>query len=330
MVPRLASAVVLPVLVSAVLLALVFSSAGSARVGAGSNGKTFPGQNGEIVFLGVRSPNTDLDLYLIGPNGTHQRRITSTPGLEMTPSWSPGGEWIAFVRGPKQLCPQIYLLRANGTGLRRITHDRACYESPTWSPDGTRILATRCNGSCKQFSLWTMNLHGTDLQRLTDGRTLDNSASWSPDGTTIAFVREDPSAIWLMDADGTNQRQLTHPYQLADTEEDEDSRPDWSPDGNLIAFSRLHEPHEGKTGSTRYRQDIYVIHPDGTGLQRLTRLTSDNVSPAWSPDGKRVAFASDRGRDDLYDIYVMNADGTKQTRFTKTADSDSPDWQPQH
>ncbi|MFZ1880322.1 MAG: hypothetical protein WAU41_09155 [Gaiellaceae bacterium] len=131
-----------------------------------------------------------------------------------------------------------------------------------------------------------------------------------------------------MDADGTNQRQLTHPYQLADTEEDEDRSPNWSPDGTVIAFSRLHEPHLGPTGSTRYRQDIYVIRPDGTGLQRLTRLTTDNVSPAWSPDGKRIAFASDRGRDDLYDIYVMNADGTKQTRLTRTADSDFPNWQP--
>jgi TolB protein len=330
MVPRLASAVVLPPLVSAALLALAFSSAGSARVGAGLSGKTFPGQNGEIVFLGGQAPNIDLDLYLMRPNGTHQRRITSAPGLEMTPSWSPDGEWVAFARGPKQLCPQIYLLRADGTGLRRITHDRACYESPTWSPDGARILATRCSGLCRQFSLWTMNLRGTGLQRLTDGRTLDNSASWSPDGTTIAFTRGAPSAIWLMEADGTNQRQLTHPYELADVEQDEDRSPNWSPDGSMIAFSRLHEPHLGHTGSTRYRRDIYVVSPDGTGVRRLTRLSNGNDSPAWSPDGKRIAFVSDRGHDDRYDIYVMNADGTKQTRLTKTADSDAPDWQPRH
>ena len=132
-----------------------------------------------------------------------------------------------------------------------------------------------------------------------------------------------------MNADGTNQRQLTTPPASDSATYGADQEPNWSPDGNWLAFSREHEPHMGKTGSTAYRRDIYLIRPDGTGLQRLTRLDGANIEPAWSPDGKRIAFPSDRTRQDLTDIYVMNADGTKQTRLTRTADSGSPDWQPE-
>jgi TolB protein len=325
MVPRLASAVVLPALVAG-LLALVFSSGGSARVGSGSSRSTFPGRNGAILF------ERGTNLYLMRPDGTHQRRITNSAELELSARWSPDGKWIAIARGPHQLCPQAYLMRADGTGLRRLTHARGCYTSLAWSPDGQRIGFLRdvpVKGNPPVLVIGTIKLNGSGLKTLTDGKSFDVGPKWSPDGTTVAFARgAGSSAIWLMNTDGTNQRQLTHPYQLADVEQDEDTTADWSPDGKWIAFSRSHEPHEGNTGSTRYRADIYLIHPDGTGLRRLTRLTNNNVSPAWSPDGKRIVFASDRGHDDVSDIYVMNADGTKQTRLT--ADSFSPDWQPLH
>lgn len=173
-----------------------------------------------------------------------------------------------------------------------------------------------------------MNLDGTDLRSLKGAQRLGGSPTWSPDGTTIAVARSSPPGIWLMDADETNQRQLTTPLQKPDIEEDQDSQPAWSPDSARIAFVRSHEPHLGHTGTTRYRQDIYVVRADGSGLRKLTRLTDNNVSPTWSPDGKRILFASDRGHDDRYDIYVMNSDGTHQKRLTKTFDSVSPSWQP--
>jgi TolB protein len=205
-------------------------------------------------------------------------------------------------------------MRADGTRARKLTHDGACYTYPAWSPDGTRLAFHRQRG------IWTMNVNGTGLRQLTHG-LLDAGPAWSPDGRTIAFARYSGSgAIWLIDADGSSERQLTRPRGEGDIQ------PDWSPDGDWIAFSRSDDPTEGRNG-TRYRHDIYIVRPDGTGLQKLTRHTGGNYSPAWSPDGKRIVFGSDRKHSDLLDIFVMNADGNRQTPLTKgTIDNSSPDW----
>jgi TolB protein len=85
----------------------------------------------------------------------------------------------------------------------------------------------------------------------------------------------------------------------------------------------------------RQRVDIYLVRPDGSALRRLTRLVGMNLSPDWSPDGKRIVFASSRAnvrdpaREDHMDIWVMNADGSKPKRLTTTPlDHRSPGWRP--
>lgn len=89
------------------------------------------------------------------------------------------------------------------------------------------------------------------------------------------------------------------------------------------------ENYEGPTGHARHRQDIFLIRPDGTGLRRLTRNAAQNVLPACSPDGKRIVFASSRGRGDYTHIYVMNANGTQQKRLTTGGlNHVSPEWRP--
>jgi TolB protein len=130
----------------------------------------------------------------------------------------------------------------------------------------------------------------------------------------IAFTPIYPSAIWLIGADGSNEHQLTKPPN----EDEGDFQPDWSPDGHWIAFSRSDDPTEGR-GGTRYRHDIWLVRPDATGLRKLTRHAGANWWPRWSPEGRRIAFESDRKHSDLMDIYVMNADGGQQTRLTKGA-----------
>jgi len=128
-------------------------------------------------------------------------------------------------------------------------------------------------------------------------------------GGRIAFEskRDGNYEIYVMNADGTDQRRLTR-------DPHEDEHPAWSPDGIQIAFASSRHGHF----------DIYVMNADGSNLRRLT-TKGDAYYPAWSPDGTRIAFSDDG------DIYVMNADGSNRQRLTQTsADMDvfDPHWSP--
>jgi Tol biopolymer transport system component len=262
------------------------------------------------------------ELYLMRPDGTHQRPMTSVPPGTSGASWSPDGKRIAYGR-PRNAGEQcdLYVANGEGTHARRLRHDGWCSDDPAWSPDGRRFAFDRRHpGVNGKTSIWTMNVGGTDLRQVTRG-DLDLNPAWSPDGTTIAFVHG-LDGIWLVDADGSNERQLTT--------REEDDQPDWSPDGEWIAFSREDGEYQSSvSGSTRYWVDICVVRPDGGDLRRLTRHAGVNVAPTWSPDGKRIVFASDRAHEDLMDMYVMSADGTRQKRLTRGGvlfRSGSPDW----
>ena len=126
----------------------------------------------------------------------------------------------------------------------------------------------------------------------------------------IAFVshRDGNPEIYVMDADGGNPRNLTN-------NRDKDYSPSWSPDGKRIVFMSNRDGHlrDDIPGISTY--EIYVMDADGGNPQNLTNDPRDDRNPSWSPDGKRIAFASDRDgfkNDDLIitdEIYVMDADG---------------------
>jgi Tol biopolymer transport system component len=308
-------------LACAVLGAMLAGSATAASVAA-------PARNGEIVFAGVGAasgPNRFFDLYLMRADGTRVRRITRGRAWERFPSWSPDGRWIAYIsdrsRPGHEGSYEIYVMRPNGTGLRRLTRDRWIDDQLAWSPDGRQLafVSSRPGG---RFGISVMNVNGTGFRRLThDGEGLP---AWSPDGTTIAYERFNARLgssgtyeIWLMNPDGSDQRQLTFPPPAETGPDADDFMPEWSPSGNELAFARRY----------RGRTDIHVIRADGSGLRRLTRQAGQHTWPAWSPDGRRIAFVTALGR--RRGLYSMNIDGSGLRRLAHGAvDYAYPDWQP--
>ena len=143
------------------------------------------------------------------------------------------------------------------------------------------------------------------------------------DGHVHVIFRVPVPEIYVMDADGRNQQRLTENRHI-------DSQPSWSPDGKRIVFVSDRDGHV-MHGIPTY--EIYVMDADGGNPQNLTNNPDRDSQPSWSPDGKRIVFASDRDTDrdapHNYEIYVMDADGGNQQRLTENRKNDwQPSWSP--
>ena len=280
------------------------------------------------------------EVYVMEADGSGPTNLTNSPGNDDNPEWSPNGKAIAFDSfraGHLEIC----FMGADGTGLRchnpnpdtvrRRSGDAKfwspdsrflAFESgsgihvmdsesmnsilldspgdgnvdPSWSPDG-RSLAFR-SGNTNGWKTYIVKADGTGLTEIPSviarGRQRARLA-WSPDGRSFTFASRPLREICAGEADGTSLRCLPVAVTLG--------RYTVSPDGRSFAFSCFFEGNVS---------DICVMQPGGAGTTRLT--TESGSSPVWSPDGRRIAFQTDR--DGNPEIYVMQADGTEQRRIT--------------
>ena len=287
---------------------------------AACGGKKQPAAgDGLIAFASNRDGN--VDIYVMAPDGSGQRRLTTDSGSDRSPTWSPDGKRIAFVSDRVEGGnDEIFVMNADGGDEHQLTSGSVAGDfGPMWSPDGKKIAfgsqISWPGGSHNEVHV--MNADGSDARRLTKSESFP-AWSWSPDGTKIALTvtHGDDSAVYVTNADGSGRHRLllakTQFFGIA-----------WSPDGSRIAL-------DGGAAS-------YVMNADGSGKRRLTdpKLEDAHFS-AWSPDGKRIAFVVGRGEgfseseiDFGSEIYVMNADGTRQRRLTRNSSDDySPSWSP--
>ena len=167
-----------------------------------------------------------------------------------------------------------------------------------------------------------MYIDGTGVTRLTNDAAEDARPAWSPDGARIAFEsdRDGQYDIYVMNADGSGLTRLTD-------DPANDVYPAWSPDGMRIAFASGRDEPDPYNCQPACNFEIYVMNADGSGVKRLTVNPAEDFSPAWSPDGARLAF--DSNRDGNYEIYVMNANGSGVTNLSSHGEWDvAPAWSP--
>jgi Tol biopolymer transport system component len=265
---------------------------------------SFPGKNGLIAFAS-NDLDGDLEIYKMRPDGSNLKQVTHNTTNDTNPTWSPDGTKIAFERLDKIFVKDM----TNGRVVRLTDNAGISSFQPAWSPDGTRIafVSSRDGGGNE---IYTMNSSdGSGVRKLTDNGIREFEPTWSPDGTRIAFNRE--YKIWVMDADGADQKQLTE-FSGSGGHYD----PDWSPDGTKIAYVAWNETAP---------EDIWVMNADGSAQRNVTNSEEGDRFPVWSPNGRKIAYTVN-----FDDMWTITAEGTSPTNITNTPASIDfqPSWQP--
>lgn len=250
------------------------------------------------------------EIYISDYDGANQRRVTVNRNLNITPSWSPDGQAIAYtsyVSGfPDINVSWIYkgLLKRPAKG-----NDRDHNFLPSFSPDGTRIAFSSNRDGNNE--IYVMNIDGSNVRRLTNHRAIDTTPTWSPSSTHIAFVSERSGSpnIWRVDAQG-----LERPVKL--TSETHVDRPTWSPPPlNQIAYT-------SRTGGAGF--DIKILDVATGQVRAVTTGEGSNESPAFSPTGRHIAFTTTRwGKTQ---IAVVGRDGRGLKRITRDGENKFPNW----
>jgi Tol biopolymer transport system component len=264
------------------------------------------------------------------PSGRRLRVLPTCPAgercFDSDPAWSRSGDWLAYVShwesDPNEMPDRIALVRSDGSGLHRLPGLTWGHLAPAWSPDGRWLaFASRASGG-----IYTVGSDGNG-----SGLILQDAQTWSAWSITgrIAFMANTPGAtspttgiryqwaqIYTAWPDGSGRRQITRdPWYSSES-------PDWSPHATKLAY----HSYPGEINN------VYVIGADGRGRRQVTYRGGSE--PAWSPDGKYIAFIRN------YDLYVIRSNGRGLRRVVdapaqdpdhpneKWTELSSPSWQP--
>lgn len=260
-----------------------------------------------ILFSGIRAESAAPD------------KLTAVENTY--PFWSPEGDKIVF-ESNREGNFDIYVMKADGEegGLVRLTDHPSADRRPAWSPDGTKIVFQSQRDGNQE--IYVMNADGSGQVNLTRHPAADSHPYWSADGSGIVFNSNrdtgETDEAYVMKADGTSIERITH-------NEIWDTYASLSPDGTRLVLRRMLPA--GGSEPDGMNSEVFVINADGSHAMNLTNHPSFDGYPAWSPDGKRIAFASKRTG--AFRIWVMNVDGTGLTALTPDQEgqnSTKPSW----
>lgn len=244
-----------------------------------------------------------------------------------SPRLSPDGKWVAYAvtttsLEEKKSETRLWMIPSEGGEALPLTAEGYSASHPRWKPDGTMLAflaAKKGVGDEKKdkskSQVWTLNMRGGEAQQLTDIKQGVERFEWSPDGSRLVLSLRDP--VEDRDQDGK-----------ADDENDQ-------PEPFVIDRLQFKYDYEGYL--TRRRTHLYVFDVANNSLRQITSGDYDDSEPVWSPDGKRIAFVSNRTEqpdaNNNTDIWIVAADNTDQGQTLKRVTTNegpdhSPVWSP--
>ena len=298
----------------------------------GENAEAYWAFDGSQLIYQARKPGAECDqIYVLDPESGDTRMVSTGEGRTTCSYFYPSGNEILYssTHHHNAACPpnpdfsmgyvwpvyesyDVFASNLDGSGLRQLTTEEGYDAEATFSPAGDRIVFTSARDG--DLELYSMAPDGSDVIRLTDRPGYDGGAFYSPDGSKIIWrahypgegpeledyrrllsqglLRPGELEIYIMDADGSNQRQLT---QLGGA----NFAPYWHPSGEKIVFSSNHHDPDGRDF------EIYMINLDGSGLTRITYSEGFDGFPVFSPDGQHLVFGSNRNNGGTSDTNVF-------------------------
>ena len=349
------------VTVSAVVLTVAMALPVSA--GSGGDGRDVrdgasatAAHNGQIVFRRYfNADQTKGAVFTMNPDGSHARQVTHPPKgwRDNVPAWSPDGKRIVFERFKSDDSTSRVMVVNPDTGKTRsvvpCTGERCLYAiDPYFTPDGRSIAYARTVAppDTQDPPMWQLysaifvvGLDGGDAVQVSstpDRRkgqpAIDTSdPTFSPGGELLAFIRTrhrpaENSAVFLQPIGSPAEARQITPWDMNCQD-----RPTFSPDGTLVLFRCLPEGEEGPS-------NLYWVHPDGTGLHKITHAPADKqyLGSSFSPGFRRVsgwitagrtAGVGDAGNADVFRVLVGDGAVVRKVNLTRTERWDSgPNW----
>jgi TolB protein len=226
---------------------------------------------GGVNARGDNLVSSSADVFVAAADGSGARRVAQTAENESSPTWSPAGDQLVFVRSNAAgTLSSLWVSGPDGTGARRLTFGHLDVQ-PSWSPDGSQIVFVRITAHF-QSSIWLVRPDGTGLHQILPDLRATSDPVWSPDGSRLLL--SDQRSLFSLALDGTGRQDVVS--LTSNRSAYEDPQPSWSAAG--IVFCQLRSKGQR-------RSDIWFVQPDGSGLTRLTRSPGLDTDPALAPTG---------------------------------------------
>jgi TolB protein len=291
----------------------------------------------QLIFQSKRDGHPCDRIYRMNIDGSDVHQVSNGEGRTTCSYFFTGGKKVLYAstHGGSRECPpnpdfakygyvwavypsyDIYTATPDGKDIKNLTNSPGYDAEATISPNGKKIIFTSDRDG--DLELYSMNTDGKNIKRLTNEAGYDGGAFYSPDSKMIVYRGSHPTdpklvqrdkdllaqglivpitfEVWVMDADGSNKRQVTKLGAAS-------FAPFFTPDGKRIIFCTNYFA----TDQRKRNFDLAVINIDGTGLERITFNESFDGFPMFSPDGKKLVFASNRNAATQGDTNVFIAD----------------------